>query len=65
MEELYPFHGRLLTQEPAAPSPEPEGSDLVEEYSFNTGNLTSVDGAKFQGWCIENAHYPLSFFGTA
>ena len=44
MENLYSIHGRVLTQEPAAPSPEPEGSDLVEEYSFNTGILFLNEG---------------------
>lgn len=28
---------RFLGEEASAPSPEPEGSDIVEVYSFNTG----------------------------
>lgn len=31
---------RILAEEPAAPAPEPEGSDIVEVYSFNTGKHT-------------------------
>ena len=42
MGELFSQNGRVLAQDIAAPSPEPEGSDLVEEYSFNTGTQFAV-----------------------
>ena len=46
-----PFQGdgRMLAEDIAAPSPEPEGSDIVEVYSFNTGEPA---GASKHGGCI-------------
>ena len=46
------FGARSL-EETAAPSPEPEGSDIVEVYSFNTGSLheyleTGIDWHRFR-----------------
>lgn len=41
--------GRMLSDEPAAPSPEPEGSDIVEVYSFSTGEFRVKTDAILNG----------------
>ena len=55
----YLHGGRQLAEGVAAPSPEPEGSDIVEVYSFNTGMHFKPK------LCSEGSRSQLKAFGDA
>ena len=52
-------HGRNLDEGGAAPSPEPEGSDIVEAYSLSTGTFDADLSSQHMLWVLGNTAWPF------